>query len=229
MAATKEVNRAPFGAVFGKACWFGLITGIVTGWVKLGWEQLFPPRTLSRGVSNEPQYLLQQLGVPYDVTHATIPYADNPISWVALCVHFSFSIFFSILFILLVQKLKFVALWEGAAYGIALWIAFHLVILPLIGNVPPMWGQPWTELCSECFGHIAWAWAIAAVSFYLISKQRKKTLINPDIGWGFDKIIPSANRPAPTDEVKPFINEVRDEMVDFDLPSTVVEEEHKAQ
>ncbi len=186
-------NRAPFSLIFWKSVWYGLITGIVTGWVKLGWEQLFPPRTLARGVSNEPQFLLQQLGVPHDITTAFVYYSDNQIQWVALCIHFSFSIFFSFLFILLIQYWPKIAVFEGAAYGIASWIAFHLVILPAIGNVPPMWGQPLTELGSEFFGHIAWAWAISAVSWYLIAKQRKKTLLHPHVGWGFEKVMPSPN------------------------------------
>lgn len=189
----KRVNRAPFWPMFFKSLWFGLIVGVASGWVKLGWEQVFPPRTLSRAVSNEPQYLLQQLGIPYDFTHTFVLYSDNQIQWTAFIVHFSFSIFFSFLFIFLVQYWRRIAWFEGAAYGVALWFIFHLIILPAIGNVPPMWGQPPTELFSECFGHIAWAWAICCFSWLLISKQRKKTLLLPEIGWGFENRKPSPN------------------------------------
>ena len=189
----KPVNKAPLSLIIWKSIWYGFIVGVASGWVKLGWEQVFPPRTLSRAVSNEPQYLLQQLGIPYDLTHTFGYYSDNEIQWMAFIVHFSFSIFFSMLFIFLVQYWPKVAKFEGAFYGFVLWVVFHLIILPAFGNVPPMWGQPGWELFSECFGHIAWAWAICCFSWLLIAKQRRKTLLLPEIGWGYTKRIASPN------------------------------------
>lgn len=38
----------------------GLLGGMLSGFFKLGWEILLPPRTSSRNETNPPQYLLQQ-------------------------------------------------------------------------------------------------------------------------------------------------------------------------
>ena len=39
----------------------GIIGGLLSGIVKLGWEVMFPPRTPERNATNPPQELLQQL------------------------------------------------------------------------------------------------------------------------------------------------------------------------
>ena len=39
----------------------GIIAGLLSGVVKLGWEVMFPPRTPSRDATNPPQQLLQLL------------------------------------------------------------------------------------------------------------------------------------------------------------------------
>lgn len=41
--------------VFFKSVWFGIIAGMISGMVKIGWEKILPPRTLARDVVNPPQ------------------------------------------------------------------------------------------------------------------------------------------------------------------------------
>ena len=139
--------------VFLKSVWFGIIAGMISGMVKIGWEKILPPRTLARDVVNPPQHMLQQMGASYKFTHTYVIYnTDQKVFWVALILHFSFSIFFAWLLIYMVQfkKTAWAGLWEGALYGIIIWVACHIV----------------------------WGWSIAAVGYYLIAKQKVKTLTN---------------------------------------------------
>lgn len=42
----KSEKKNPITAkVVGKSIWYGIIVGIFSGWIKMGWENLFPPRT----------------------------------------------------------------------------------------------------------------------------------------------------------------------------------------
>ena len=76
------------------------------------------------------------------------------------------------------KKTAWAGLWEGALYGIIIWVAWHLIIMPVLGTTPAPWQMPFAEHFSEFFGHIVWGWSIAAVGYYLIAKQRVKTLTN---------------------------------------------------
>ncbi len=79
-----------------------------------------------------------------------------------LLLHFSFAIVFSILFVLLIQKWKQVGMARGAVYGPIIWVAWHVILMPLFGTVPAAWDQPFEEYFSEILGHVVWAWSIAA-------------------------------------------------------------------
>ena len=50
----------------------GAVAGLVSGLVKLGWENILPPRTPERDATNPPQTFLQQHGLTAAQTHATI-------------------------------------------------------------------------------------------------------------------------------------------------------------
>ena len=65
----------------------GAVAGLVSGLVKLGWENILPPRTPERDATNPPQTFLQQHGLTPAETHATYTYSGHQIPWVsrALC------------------------------------------------------------------------------------------------------------------------------------------------
>lgn len=159
-----------------KIIWYGFIAGMISGMVKIGWENIFPPRTIERNLINPPQHMAQQIGIPDDIIFSQVYFADQPVAWFTLILHFSFAIVFAILFIALIQKWPKVALGQGAVYGIVLWIAWHVILMPALGTVPAPWDQPWTEHFSEFFGHIVWAWSIAATAYFLIAKSKTKVL-----------------------------------------------------
>jgi len=130
----------------------GAIGGLMSGFVKLGWEVPFPPRAPGR--IPEPQVLVSMF-----THHAT----SNAVS---LVVHFSFSVVFGALYGGLVEFFPAVALGLGTAYGLAVWVGAHEIVMPWIGLTPKMWDLPWKEQLSEFFGHAVWGFAIEIFRSY---------------------------------------------------------------
>ena len=149
--------------------------------MKFGWEVPLPPRTPERAVTNPPQAFLELLGFSDNFVHSSYAYNGNDgLPWVSFLVHFGFSIFFAVLYAVLAERFPQVKLWQGAAFGVAIWIIFHIIVMPLMGVVPAPWNQlgyefttippcgvvpaPWNqpfeEHFSELFGHAVWMWAI---------------------------------------------------------------------
>lgn len=155
--------RQPFSVIFWRSVLYGVVGGLLSGFVKLGWEILLPPRTPARNATNPPQHLLEQFGIPSHVTHATFTYSDQHVFWVSLIIHFGFSIVVAILYCIAAEYWHTITLWQGTVFGVAIWVAFHLIIMPAMGTVPAPWAQPFSEHFSEFLGHIVWAWAIELV------------------------------------------------------------------
>ncbi|KRL65823.1 DUF1440 domain-containing protein [Companilactobacillus versmoldensis] len=136
----------------------GTTAGIFSGLVKLGWENILPPRTAQRDATNPPQQLLQQAGVPSSVTHATYTYSGHQMPWVSYLMHFGFSISFAIIYEVLSQNRRYLRVGSGAIFGLAVWVAFHIGIMPMMKTTPSASEQPTEEHISEALGHIAWMW-----------------------------------------------------------------------
>jgi len=73
-------------------------------------------------------------------------------------MHFGFSITFAMLYCIIAEFKPGVKLWQGAFYGLVVWFAFHVVLLPLFGTVPAPWDQPLAEHFSEITGHMFCFW-----------------------------------------------------------------------
>lgn len=171
--------KLSFRIILLKSIWYGFIAGMISGMVKIGWENILPPRTLARNATNPPQHLLEQFGMSSKAVHAFVYYStDQKVYFVALIIHFAFSIVFAALFIFLAQYWKNVTMGQGAIYGIVIWIAFHIIIMPAMGTVPAAWNQPFDEHFSEFLGHIVWAWSIYAVAVCLVKNEKKNKLEN---------------------------------------------------
>lgn len=155
-SSTTEPCRRRYGA----ALWAGVLAGIIGAIVKFGWEVPLPPRTAARNATNPPQQLLQQLGFSEHFTHMSYTFSGWPLPFVSFIVHFGFSIFFAVVYALLAEKYPRVKLWQGAVFGLAIWVLFHLVLMPAMGTVPAPWHQPFDEHLSESFGHVFWMWVI---------------------------------------------------------------------
>lgn len=137
----------------------GIAAGLVSGLVKLGWENLMPPRTPKRDATNPPQKLLEQLGVPSEVTHATYTYAGHQLPWVSYLVHFGFSAGFGALYSVGGQLAPWLKTGRGVPFGLAVWDAFHVELMPRLGTVPAAKDQPLEEHVSEILGHAVWMWS----------------------------------------------------------------------
>lgn len=149
-----------------------VIAGLLSGIVKLGWEVMFPPRTPERNATNPPQQLLQQFGFSQDFTHQTYQFSEQMLPWVSFIVHYSFSIVIAIIYIYSAKKYPVVYAGYGALFGVFIWIAFHLLIMPIIQTVPAPWDQPFDEHLSELFGHVVWMMTIELVRRYALYKNK---------------------------------------------------------
>ncbi|WP_124054301.1 YagU family protein [Arcanobacterium ihumii] len=146
---------------YGVAVLVGIIGGIVSAIIKFGWEVPLPPRTPERNATNPPQAFLEQLGFSDTTTHLSYTFNGNEgLPWISFLIHFGFAIFFAVLYCILAERFPQIKLWQGVAFGIFIWVAFHVVLMPLMGTVPAPWDQPWQEHFSEIPGHAIWLWVI---------------------------------------------------------------------
>lgn len=136
----------------------GVGAGIISGLVKMGWENILPPRTAERDKTNPPQQFLQQLGVPAKLTHATYTYSGHKLPWVSYILHYGFSTTFAIIYEVLGQNQKWIKAGDGTIYGLAVWVLYHIFLLPNFGTIPAVKDQPIEEHISEAIGHMAWMW-----------------------------------------------------------------------
>ena len=136
----------------------GTAAGIFSGFVKLGWENVLPPRTPERDAVNPPQTLMEQAGIPKSITRGTYTYSDHQMPWASFLMHFGFSTSFAIIYEVLAQYKPFIRKGSGAIFGLAIWVAFHIGIMPMMKTVPSAKDQPTEEHISEALGHIAWMW-----------------------------------------------------------------------
>lgn len=148
----------------------GLIAGTFSAIVKFGWEVPFPPRTPGfRSDTNPPQTMLEWCGMSSEQVHTTVTFSNNPLPIYSFIVHFNFVIVFGVLYCVLAEYFPKVKLWQGALFGIGVWIGAHIIVMPLFGWAPNPWPwasgthQPLSEHFSELFGHIVWMWSIEIV------------------------------------------------------------------
>ena len=129
----------------GVAAAVGILGGIFSAIVKFGWEVPFPPRTPERNATNPPQMLLQQLGMTSDQVHTTVSFNGNDnLPIYSFIIHFSFAIIFALFYCIVAEYFPGIKLWQGAAFGLLVWIGFHLILMPLMGTVPSPF--PWVAL-----------------------------------------------------------------------------------
>ncbi len=116
------------------AAFSGAAAGVISGLVKLGWENVLPPRTAERNATNPPQRMLEQMGFPKKFTHATYRYSGQDLPWVSYLIHFGFSSTFGALYKIIGEKYPEVKVGQGVPFGLVIWAAFHLGLLPAAGS-----------------------------------------------------------------------------------------------
>ena len=147
----------------------GVIGGVFSAIVKFGWEVPFPPRTPARNATNPPQTMLEWFGMSPEQSHTTVSFNLNDnLPIYSFIIHFSFAIVVALLYCIAAEYFPKIKLWQGAAFGLLVWIGAHVVFMPLLGWVPSPFpwvagGQTWSEHFSEALGHVVWLWSIEIV------------------------------------------------------------------
>ena len=147
----------------------GVIGGVFSAIVKFGWEVPFPPRTPARNATNPPQTMLEWFGMSPEQSHTTVSFNLNDnLPIYSFIIHFSFAIVFALLYCIAAEYFPKIKLWQGAAFGLLVWIGAHVVFMPRLGWVPSPFpwvagGQTWSEHFSEALGHVVWLWSIEIV------------------------------------------------------------------
>lgn len=161
----------------GVAALVGLIGGIFSAIVKFGWEVPFPPRTPERDATNPPQAMLEWFGMSPETSHQMITFNNNERPIMSFIVHFGFAIVFGLVYCIAAEYFPRIKMWQGAVFGIFVYIGAHVVVMPLLGWAPNPFPwvdvaregvnafgpQTWSEHFSEFWGHIVWLWAIEIV------------------------------------------------------------------
>ena len=169
MLSTLLEKTDPARRRVGTAIVVGIIGGFFSAIVKFGWEVPFPPRTPERNATNPPQQLLEQLGMSPEQSHTAVTFNGNEgLPIYSFIIHFSFAIVFAVFYCVMAEYYKSITLWQGAAFGLLVWVGAHLVLMPLTGTVPSPFpwvagGQTWAEHFSEALGHVIWLWSIELV------------------------------------------------------------------
>jgi putative membrane protein len=145
-------TSAPESRRPGAALVAGVVAGLSSGAIKMGWESLFPPRRPDREIP--PVTFLKQRGI--DPDRYTYPYNGNQVPLGILAVHFGFSVVTVAAYSVAAEYLPRTKLWAGAAYGIGAFVVAHELVLPRLGLSPAAKDLPVEEHASELFGHIAW-------------------------------------------------------------------------
>lgn len=130
----------------------GLIAGVTSGFIKIGWENLLPPRV--EGREPPPVTLLKNQGVDFE--NKTFTFSGNQVPWAVFSVHFGFSVAAVTAYAVLAEYLPKTKLALGMVYGTGVWAVFHLGVLPALKLSPGAKDLPRDEQISEFFGHLVW-------------------------------------------------------------------------
>lgn len=145
--------------VIGLAIYIGIVAGVISALVKSGFEDLIPPRTLE--TLPPPVVLLEKLG--FHVDSMTYHWMDYTINWGGNSVHILFSVAVAIIYCVLNEYFVKARLFHGIAFGIAVSVFAHGLIVPLLGLSHWLWTSGSEALISEFIGTGFWIWTIEAI------------------------------------------------------------------
>ncbi|RIY37890.1 DUF1440 domain-containing protein [Psittacicella gerlachiana] len=137
-----------------------IVAGILSAFVKDGWESTFPPR----GVNDVPPpvLFLEVFGVNVaDKTYTILGVTGN---WAAMLTHLIFSIVMAAIYCVLAEILPKVRMFKGAVFGYAAALSAHYVVLPMLG-IPREFSIP--GFLSELGGTLLWIWSIEVFRAYM--------------------------------------------------------------
>lgn len=154
---------APGRRRYGVALFVGIISGVISAFVKWGAEVPLPPRTFSGGRDEfNPPFIFLRDYMGIDPTQAIYHFSEHIINPVHV-THIIFSLVFAIGYCLVAEVFPKVKLWQGALAGIIVTVIVHGISIPLLGLSPSLSEIPVDEYISEIVGHIFWFWAIEMI------------------------------------------------------------------
>ncbi|HIW90001.1 MAG TPA: DUF1440 domain-containing protein, partial [Candidatus Ligilactobacillus excrementipullorum] len=113
-----------------KAIGAGIAAGLISGLVKMGWENVFPPRTEERDAENPPYKTMRMLGLSDQVLRQKYTFSGHEIEWPGFIMHYGFSVSWAVIYELLRHKFPAITKGHGTWYGIGVWAVFHLGVMP---------------------------------------------------------------------------------------------------
>lgn len=155
---------------YGIAIWIGIISGIISGFVKSGTEGIMPPR--AEGIIASPIVLLEHLGI--NMQGMVYTYSGYELNWGGSAVHIIFSIFVALIYCILAEVFPKIKLGQGLLFALVVVIASHGISLPLLGLSPAVWNLPFDEILSELIGTCLWMWTIEIIRRDLRNRITKK-------------------------------------------------------
>lgn len=141
----------------------GAIGGLAGAAIKLLCEKIVPPRTPDR----EP---------PPGIIAANIVRAASGrelsrerMATVALAIHWTFSTVTSAAYGVLVARTQRARLGSGVGFGLAVWVGFHEITLPLLRATPPLGELPIGEQVNECISHAIFGTTVERVRALVVA------------------------------------------------------------
>ncbi|HCM1954454.1 TPA: DUF1440 domain-containing protein [Salmonella enterica subsp. salamae serovar 9,46:z4,z24:z39:z42] len=134
----------------------GVITGIISAFVKSGTEEILPPRTPDRIAP--PLKMLRDMGI--DWHHLVYSYSGQVVYWGGNFVHIAFSVLAAIFYCIVAEVFPRITMYQGIVFGLLFAIVCHGVMLPVLGLSPSVSHIPVDEVISEILGTCLWIWVI---------------------------------------------------------------------
>lgn len=149
--------------------WATFTGGAISSLVKSGTEANMPPRIA--GEASPPALNIDAWLGPLGFSSHSLDYVYQGITvpGAVMLYHWMFSFIFAGLYVLVSAFLPKIRLWYGAAYGIAITLVMHGLLIPALGFRNPaylkgqtgwLWNLNGYEFWSELLGHICWSVSI---------------------------------------------------------------------
>ncbi|ECH8185890.1 DUF1440 domain-containing protein [Salmonella enterica subsp. houtenae] len=151
---------------YGTAFIVGIITGIISAFVKSGTEDILPPRTPDRIAP--PVKLLNDMGIDWHTLVYT--WSAQPVYWGGNFIHIVFSVLAAVFYCVVAEIFPRITLLQGIVFGILFAIICHGIILPLLDLSPSVMHLPADEIISEVLGTCLWMWSIELLRIVLRDK-----------------------------------------------------------
>lgn len=148
----------------------GIITGVLSAFVKSGTESILPPRTLDRIAP--PVKMIEDMGV--NINDFVYTYSEQVVHWGGNGIHIIFSIAVAVFYCVVSELFPRIKMLQGLVFAVIVMVVFHGIVLPTLKLSPAVWNLPFDEVFSEVIGTLLWMWSIELLRMnlrYRITKQ----------------------------------------------------------